>query len=151
MGSASLMACKCPPFVLCRNPCSRRVPLRRFNSNPPKSPVTWTTAQVFRHRCTTRFPPHAAACRLGLARWSRPRYLVRMPHPARCPGHRSIMVHANRWALQSCNILRPNGGLLPPIYIRTPSCSACMLAWAHGEHVPPSGPVRAGFSSGILH
>ena len=83
----------------------------------------------------------------------RPRFssLARMPHPALCPGHRSIALHADRWALQSCNILRPNGGLLPPIYIRISSCSACLLAWAHGGHVPPSGPGRAGFGSGILH
>ena len=25
-----------------------------------------------------------------------------------------------------------------------------MSAWAHGGHMPPSGPVRVGFGSGIL-
>ena len=94
-------------------------------------------------------PPHAASFTSRFA--CRPRFssLARMPHPALCPGHQSTMLHADRWALQSCNILRPNGGLLPPIYIRIPSYSACMSAWAHGGHMPPSGPVRAGFGSGI--
>ena len=39
-----------------------------------------------------------------------------------------IMLHTNRWALQSCNILRPNGGLYHPCIKECPlSLHACLF------------------------
>ena len=150
MGSASLMACKCSPFVLCRNPCSRRLPFGKVQRQPPQVPGDLDDCAGLSASLHDSLLPRAASFTSRFA--CRPRFssLARMPHPALCPGHQSAMLHADRWALQSCNILRPNGGLLPPIYIRISSCSACMSAWAHGGHMPPSGPGRADFGSGIF-
>ena len=72
-----------------------------FNGNPPKSPVTWTTAQVLRHRCTTRFPPM-------------PQYAVSVLHVGPVPGTSSacLVQHGAQDTRASC--YTPTGGRFSP-------------------------------------
>ena len=118
------MPCKCSPFVLCRNPCSRRLWEASFNGNPPKSPVLDDCAGL-----STSLYDSLPPCR---SMPSRSCTLVPSPVPRphassstvpRTPGH-----HVTRRQVGAAVLQHPatKRWSLSPMYIRMPSNSACL-------------------------